>query len=104
MSKKWEAVHLGGSFSFQMVISKSTLKAEIDWICEKLDGIPAIRVHGLPHSHVSILVYIGYSAIASVGGRWRSCLQRQMRIPLGSTSMNSVITVFSRVISCSYPM
>lgn len=49
-------------------VSKSILKAEIDRICEKLDGIPAIRVHDLRHSHISLLINEGYNAL-EIGDR-----------------------------------
>lgn len=34
------------------------------WIGEKLSGVKRIRIHDLRHSHVSLLINMGYSAVA----------------------------------------
>ena len=56
-------------------ISKSYLHHEMDRGV-KLSGVKRIRIHDLRHSHVSLLINMGYSAVA-IGERvgmkvWRS--------------------------------
>lgn len=43
--------------------TKSALNKELDYICEK-SGVKRIRVHDLRHSHVSLLVELGYRSYA----------------------------------------
>ena len=45
------------------VITKSTLRNEMDRGC-KATGVKRIRIHDLRHSHVSLLIEMGFSAVA----------------------------------------
>lgn len=47
--------------------SKSYLKHEMERGC-KATGIPVIRIHDLRHSHVSLLIHMGFTALA-IGNR-----------------------------------
>lgn len=44
-------------------ISKNYLHREMDWGCEET-GVKRIRIHDLRHSHVSLLIEMGFSAVA----------------------------------------
>ena len=44
-------------------ISKSYLHHEMDRGA-KLAGVKRIKIHGLRHSHISLLIHMGYSALA----------------------------------------
>ena len=47
--------------------SKSYLKHEMERGC-KATGVPVIRIHDLRHSHVSLLIHMGFTALA-IGNR-----------------------------------
>ena len=47
------------------VLSKSYLHHEMDR-CVKASGVKRIRIHDLRHSHVSLPIYMGFSAVALV--------------------------------------
>ena len=49
------------------VLSKSYLHHEMDR-CIKASGVKRIRIHDLRHSHVSLPIYMGFSAVA-IGNR-----------------------------------
>lgn len=49
------------------VLSKSYLHHEMDR-CVKASGVKRIRIHDLRHSHVSLPIYMGFSAVA-IGNR-----------------------------------
>ena len=44
-------------------VTKSYLYRKMDTACKKL-GLKRIRVHDLRHSHVSLLIDMGYNAVA----------------------------------------
>ena len=47
--------------------SKSYLKHEMERGCKET-GVPVIRIHDLRHSHVSLLIHMGFTALA-IGNR-----------------------------------
>lgn len=48
-------------------LSKHTLKRGMEYGCKE-SGVKVIRIHDLRHSHVSLLINMGYSAVA-IGNR-----------------------------------
>ncbi len=60
-------------------LSQYALKRGMAFGC-KASGVKVIRIHDLRHSHVSLLINMGYSAVA-IGNRWGT---KAWRSPIGT--------------------